>query len=295
MKKAILFLILLAQAASGYSQAYIPFPSSNAIWLVRHGNGEAWPDYYYYGLTNEDTTISGVTYHKLFRSVDTNFTSSEYYGGIREDLAAHKVYFYYGGSEKLLFDFSVNVADTVRSLNAVVHAVDSILIGSVYHRQIHFRMYNDTAAWHAGTWVEGIGNYPQGGIFGSLTAVPTCDCADVTLCFKQGGSWLYHNPLYSSIDCDNTPEDVGIISGKSGQPVIYPNPVNGSSRIVFNTNDGYFKMDIYNVTGRLIRSFTITNTMSEIKLNSSEYQPGSYYYHLYSHTSGAVSGKFVVK
>jgi hypothetical protein len=113
----LLFLIALACK----SQDYIPFPDSNASWKV------VWalpfPDFYsqhYNYLTDGDTSINNLEYIKLkkiqfniFCYKDTLFT--EYVGAYRNDIMASKVYFVPEGyqQEQLLYDFSLNVGDTV--------------------------------------------------------------------------------------------------------------------------------------------------------------------------------------
>ncbi len=255
MKKMFILAIFFCSFIASRAQNYIPMPDSNFTWMVRHGNGENWPTYYFYGITNEDTVLGGQTYHKVFRSSDTAFDNSEYFAGLRQDIATKRVYCYDHkiNGERILYDFSVHAGDTVRYITGgsidpfyvvqgIVYSFDSVLINGVYHRQIHFSMFgNANTAWPFGTWVEGVGNLALGGFYKSVTALATCDCADKIVCLKQNGAWIYHNPEYSSVDCDvptlSVPEDapkmkVSIAPNPAHNTITVHSPVTGQLTIL---------------------------------------------------------------
>jgi hypothetical protein len=303
MRNALLIILLLVSALTGSAQNYISFPDSNAIWLVRHGRGDTMPAFYYYGLTNEDTIINSTVYHKLLRSTDTVFSSNEYYAALRQDVLAKKVYSYAynASSEHLLYDFSVNIGDTVNNItgsstSAIVYSIDSILIAGTYHKQIHFMLYSASSVWPFGSWVEGVGNIALGGLLGAPTLQPTCDCADNLVCFKGNDAWQYHNIGYSFIDCSAPPLRIEKHEiPKVETCILYPNPVSGISYLHLNVGTRLIKLDIYNVNGELVMSNTLAEGIKDVILDRKDYVPGCYYYRLYDVQGNAVAGKFVVE
>jgi hypothetical protein len=269
MKKIITPAVFFCSFVGAYAQNYMPMPDSNFTWMVRHGNGEAWPTYYFYGMKNEDTVLAGQTYHKVFRSSDTAFDQSEYFAGLRQDVNTKRVYCYdhriHG--ERILYDFSVQIGDTVRYLTGssvdpfyavqgVVYSFDSVNINGVYHRQIHFSMFGSTSVWPFGTWVEGVGNLTLGGFYKSVTALATCDCADKIVCLKQNGTWIYHNPEYSMVDCDVPTLGIQEEAPKT-KLSLAPNPAN-SVITVRSPFTGNCQLTILNIYGAVVKKMNST-------------------------------------
>lgn len=295
MKKLITMVLLLIAAATIEARAYYAFPTSNTIWTQREGNGDSSPHYFCYALLNQDTTINFITYHKLFKSVDTVFTISECIGGLRED-SMERVYYYSFTTlqENKIYDFSVQPGDSIDfNLNAAtVDYIDSLNIGGNLHRRINFRALNGNA-WTAGSWIEGVGNSSLGGLLGPATAQPTCDCAANIICFRQNDDWAYHNAAYGATDCLVSMLGVAEVSDKSKVSVsIYPNPVTSTSRLHIDgrTNGGTLR--IYGITGMLIKSYTGTG---DILIDKAQYATGIYLYRLTGPSGETLSGKFEVE
>ena len=109
------------------AQDYHPFPMLNATWHISWGtstcdsNGLSATGYHYY--TDTDTLISSELYTKLKRlgvcptCCPTLGPSAYdgYMGGLRQDTLNKKVYIVPSdeSTEYLLFDFSMNVGDTL--------------------------------------------------------------------------------------------------------------------------------------------------------------------------------------
>lgn len=295
MRPIFTFLLLLVANFAAQAQAYIPFPTANAIWTERQGKGDTTPAYHCYGLKNEDTVIGSVTYHRIFRSDDAVFTSGECIGGLRED--SRKIYFYdfASGKERLAFDFSLNIGDTVKSYygpDGVVSYFDSVNIAGTYHRRTNF-MTHTGHPWPSGSWIEGIGNGSLGGMFGSAMAQPTCDCGSNIICFGKDGNWDYHNPAMSSLDCIPSAVKIDESFVRADYTPLHPNPVTGVSYIF--TAGQFERMDIIDMRGALIKSLPLTPGQEEIKIEKSNFASGIYYYRLYNNYAGRTTvGKFVI-
>jgi hypothetical protein len=294
MKRILALLLVLITVLKAHSQTYHPFPSSNAVWTERVGQGDSLPVYHCLGLTNKDTILNIVPYHLVFRSLDTIFTPNEVVGGLRED-GMKRVFFFdfTSHTERMLYDFGAQPGDTIYSSTPVtiVDYIDSISLGGAFHRRIHLKLLNGTQ-W-TGSWVEGMGNSSLGGLLNSVMLQPTCDCATNILCFKQNNVWVYHNPFYASTNCVNNALVVGKMPLQDVSINVYPNPVNGRGTIRVT---GLLKpaiFTIYKLTGSSLRTYSL-DYKSVIPIDNSQFAAGIYHYRLNT-VDGAVSGRFIVQ
>ena len=169
MKKYLLQSLFFFILISG-SKAYIPFPTQLAQWNCSYWEG--WynspsdmgteSDKFSY-VTDGDTIFNSVTYTKILLSdwhdtywilpvsgvyQNSYFTGPSYIGCYRNDSLNQRVLFLPRDSmnEKLLYDFSLNVGDTLRdwwhviqglytSVN-VVDSIDSVLIDGLYRKRL---------------------------------------------------------------------------------------------------------------------------------------------------------------
>ncbi|HEY3370416.1 MAG TPA: T9SS type A sorting domain-containing protein [Prolixibacteraceae bacterium] len=271
--KTYLLIILILVGFKLSAQTYHPFPTKNTIWTQMSPN----PNYFehdifhIYALKNNDTTINGKLYHKLYNSEDTTFTERELCGGIREE--NKKVYFYaltsltypreqtIPGTESLLYDFSLKVGDIITSdnfrlagPNLFVSNIDSILIGTEYRKSITF--YNLPYL----TWVEGIGSligiitmnglYPTSG--GSMNNL---------ICFRQNNEILYHNSEYD--DCFYKNDYNSINDNKLVKEItIEPNPVLATCKVSYSAS--YYRLEIVNLFGIVVHKYDVIGQTSTI-------------------------------
>lgn len=122
----VFFLALFSGITFSQTNIYHPFPNSDALWndSIRCGACS-------YKI-NGDTLVDGKIYHKLLAhklvyqvgiSQSCNpaplYFSSYYSGAIREDTLTRKVYYLRPSdtSDTLLYNFTLNVGDTVRTYN----------------------------------------------------------------------------------------------------------------------------------------------------------------------------------
>ena len=123
-----LILILICLAVSAQEYKYVSFPDSTAVWNEMFWS-DAPSDLRQYALFNEDTIVNGLVYHKIYTNVNLpNITieNSKRAGAIREDehkrvwainlktAPIHPDYLNENG-EIMLFDFSLQVGDTIRA------------------------------------------------------------------------------------------------------------------------------------------------------------------------------------
>lgn len=234
-------------------------------------------------------------YHSLYASTDTVFTASDRIGGLRED--AKRIYFYNNitASETLLFDFNLQPGDTVHqgTFNFIVRNIDSVNISGTYHKRFHFRTY-EGAAWAFGSWIEGIGNSDVGGLLESVLSQPTCDCGSNIICFKQEGTWLYHNSNYASLDCVPDALSIGDMEMRGITVTLSPNPVTGASILKITTDHMLTRFSIYNMTGALVYTQKISNG-NTVSIHKENYANGIYWYRVQDNKGHTTVGKFVVQ
>lgn len=304
MKKTVLFIIsCLAFNIIINAQHYCHFPDSNAIWTeVYYPPDGGVPESYCFGLLNKDTLINSIKYHKLYKSNDTIFQESEYYGGIREDTISKRFY-YYGRLDRYdfdwemcIYDFSINVGDTVQPDNTndflIVSTIDSILIGGSFRKQISF------IGFPRCKWIEGIGSIR--GLFDKSGALPTSSAWNDLVCFKQNRDWLFHNTgpfRYNFLDySDCFPVVTGIeeIQKHETNIQIFPNPVTDVSIIKLYENDyQYNRLEIFNAEGVKYSTYCLKGE-TEVEISKSSFTKGIYLYCLYGIDGFRMSGKFIV-
>ena len=274
MKKLFFFGVVLAVfSANAQTTVYHPFPDSNAVWNVNFWMG-CWG-----GVSNDnysitfsgDTIVGSQSYHKLVTPyVQSNSTgncgtvATGYKGAIRHDAINKKVYFIppATSAEQLLYDFTMQVGDTVRGYletytnpDEVVQAIDSVLIGNSYRKRwIINTCYNID-------FIEGIGS-----TYGLIQSSPGCvtDLPDLSItCFQQNGQALYPD---TNTNCGLI-TSVNTISKVAGEIKIFPNPSQGSFTICFEQSMNIKEWGITDMLGKAI--FRIqANNQTNIKINN---------------------------
>jgi hypothetical protein len=243
MKRLLLLALLFThQFTKGQTTIYHAFPDSNAIWNFNFGmycffNGTA--DDYYSITISGDTLINSQTYHKLTTPYIQSFSTGNcagvvttgYKGAIRQDTTNRKVFFIppSNNAEELLYDFTIQVGDTVRGYTEtqamppdIVQSIDSVLVGNTYRKR-----------WKINTGyginlIEGIGS-----TFGLIERSPgsVVDVGGyIITCFQQNGSIFYPDTI-TSCQLINSVYPIDIIST---QVAIFPNPSKGDFTIDFN-------------------------------------------------------------
>jgi hypothetical protein len=156
MKRLIyLILIFFASKVNAQTSVYHPFPEHEAVWnfnfrpycfIGSPGTND-------YSITfSGDTIINNKIYHKLITPYVYSSTiglcyniAAGYKGAIRQDTTLKKVFYCAPTTqiEKLLYDFNMQVGDTVKGfLNSInlptidtVINIDSVLVGNNYRKR----------------------------------------------------------------------------------------------------------------------------------------------------------------
>jgi len=278
MKKLLLISFSLSvMFTNAQTFIYHPFPDSNANWNFTFNQycsmGDGF-EYYSYCIAG-DTLIDNQIYQKLVSPfIDLYYIGSctqqhfpGYKGAFRQDIPNKKVYFIApsGSTEFLLYDFNMEVGDTVQGYTAAysgdtVISIDSVLVGNNYRKRWF------TNFWYDIYYIEGIGS-----TYGLLEGSPggIMDAPYYTLdCMAENEQTIYPDPgincqIITSIKPNDVPEELLIV---------YPNPVQDVLHID-NGPDSYIQL--FSVAGLLISESEITSGHSDLSLKG--IPPGIYY------------------
>ncbi len=287
-------LLLFAQ-----TNVYHPFPDSNAVWNEQYDYYDFYPapiciDNYSI-IISGDTMINGRLYHKLV----TPFVQHQYIpphlvgpqvltgyqGALREDTIDRKVYFVARNDslESVLYNFNLNVGDTILSRNfcaVTVSSIDSILIGSDYRKRwVSFGSVHGQVEF-----IEGIGS--------SKGLLSSWDCEGDGYsknldCFQQDGVTLW--PASSTSDCNliNAIEEP-LVPKKLYE--LSPNPFRINTKMV--TYAKFDLLEIFNSIGIRVRTQKVDS--SEIILEKGDLPTGIYFFTFVTSNNYMASGKFII-
>jgi len=276
------FLLYFAGATKINAQPYIPMPDSNACWRL---SDATILESFRVDSVKNDTNINTIDYIKLFYG-------SYYIGGYRNDMAGKKTFFIPNDStqEYLLYDFSLNMSDTVLvitrvyswppypiSYNIIKLIVDSIVnkaIGPRNHKRIYL---SNTNSNDYAIWTDGIGNC-YSGIIGSRPWNATklyCMSFNDTVYYKYNFN-LAQESNYFMGQCDTINEPLSINENLISSSInFFPSIVHTTITITsLDKNIFPLQISIYNSLGVFCKSFFVED---DRLLNISDLSQGVYF------------------
>jgi hypothetical protein len=208
-----------------------------------------------------DTTINFLSYKLVERTLDSSQVNWARYGFIRED-AGKRVYYKLtaDGPDMLLYALKLHIGDSVmaygvNTLNSMVFmdsamyhvtAIDSMLIGSNYRKQLHLSGDIGGTLMEAAQWIDSTGG--MGGMLHNWNLKVGEDGYSL-LCYEENGILQYHNPspfythCYVTTGMDNPLKKECIIS-------LSPNPANDKLVIQRKDNNSPGNIIIQDELGR---------------------------------------------
>jgi Secretion system C-terminal sorting domain len=298
MKATLFFaaIFLLSGFETIFSQEYHPM-LNNSSWLLYDWVSCCRPPEERVIEQGTDVVIGSYTYKKFvdpFPSHDSNFNiiSTVY---IREDVAERKVYKIVNGIDTLLYDFNLQVGDTIPQYGStfVVTEVENVNVNGGIRKKIKLNSIELFCGSRlTQIWVEGVGSnkhpfYPDYNIY--IVCSSGGGYNVFTKCSFQNGEHVYGNP-----DCA-TAVELGVNEEQlSNQKITFsPNPFTTEliiqSEIAFS--DSTFKM--YNAVGQLVREMNNQSGKS-IVLNRENLNSGLYFFQLFEKGKLVTSAKIMV-
>jgi hypothetical protein len=190
-----------------------------------------------------------------------------------------------------LYDFNLQVGDTLKGLLAYCNAVtstvlsiDSILIDNSYRTRINFDTL-DNCLWYS--WIEGVG---------ATTGLNSCFFGHFEMgtwmqCFSLNGNIGYTascNP--DTVPCGTLPVSIeDFLPGENGIHM-FPNPADEKLYIQCNQRDEQFSFVLFDILGNELSH----NQFSGIKfeMDISALPPGVYFMQINTETANVVVKKF---
>lgn len=216
------FLLLSFQANAQQSHR---FADSSAVWQITESQSSMFPPAIIWVSTKTysvvgDTVIGSLTYQIIQGGEGGSF--------VRQD--SGKVYYLdYHQQEELLYDFSLNVGDTINlymgwifPTSLRVDSVDTVSWGTP--RKRIFLSCNGCLSYRDEIWVEGIGNI-YSSIFVPFQREQIYDGPTFSVnCYSENGATAYPYPGFQHCYLDTTIylSDKNILEEEVS---IYPNPV----------------------------------------------------------------------
>ena len=206
-------------------------PSYKSQWCNRwnvlsHGYR---PDMPLYGANTmmyqleEDTTINQHTYIKLVYSYTNNSTTENWYSGALRFTEDKKVYIYYDNAEYLLYDFNVQVGDTLDVFagveyynfhNIYPHIVTNVVTLDDGRLQVYLDAivrdeYLNQEEKFPKTWIEGVGSI-DGIVHNNAILGVGGNGKSLLLCAYHNNECRYttENPEYTPLGCVYNEGDV---------------------------------------------------------------------------------------
>jgi hypothetical protein len=215
-------------AMGAAAQTYHPLVDSGKTWSTVH--------HYYPGTTpfsdyvkfQGDTLINGLTYKKVWKSMDESQAAWAANGFIREAGGGQVFYMTWAGGSpnNLIYDFGAAAGDTVFLFDDPMGAyfvVDSVGTATLLTGELRKRL--NLSCFMAGggplgqeTWIEGMGSLY--GVLQSGSCILIGDNPQL-LCFREQDTLKYFNPGYSTCFVVTGTEE----SRSGPAPVeVFPNP-----------------------------------------------------------------------
>ena len=257
MKKIILFtaILLVAITQTTFSQEYHPL-LNNSSWIIYdwvsccRGPEER--------IIQEGTDVVIGSY--TYKQFNDPFPSYIYYNSdwnfqplvnLREEVTERKVYKLVNGVDVLLYDFSLEMGDTIFENTFIVSAVDYVDVDGGTRKRIKLQsiqLYCGVPLFLV--WIEGVGSdkhpfYPDYNIYIGCSSGGGYNI--YTKCSFQNGEHIYGNSDCSSLLNTNTSIEIATKIDFS------PNPF--TTELTIQSEKGFHDstLKLYNSVGQLVR------------------------------------------
>ena len=281
MKSNLLFtaIILLMFTENTFSQEYHPL-LNNSSWLIYDWVSCCRPSRERVIEEGTDEVIGSVTYKKYSYPSFEDEAPNTIINYLREDIIEKKVYKLESNSEVLIYDFSLELGDTIFQYgnNFVVTDVQYINVEGGTRKKIILQSIEIYCFSHLSlTWIEGVGS-PRHPFYPDYNMYIDCSAGGgyniVTKCSFQNGEHIYGNP-----DCAtflNINQQNQIASNINFSPNPFTATLNINSEIGFQD----VTLKIFNSIGQLVRE---NNNLKgqNIKFDRENLQSGLYLIQLF--------------
>ena len=275
MKKLAVLLAILAICSELFSQNYFKFPRSGAIWNYKIVGSLCYPyEWPVIDSLGQEITIGSNKYVEVYKAALGN---SGVIGAIREDTLQKKVYFHNFIDEIVLYDFNLEVGDTIfyttnlyYTLNyyKVVDAVDSTLVGEQF-RKTWFLTNSDLGL--ADVWIEGIGSVYRYGLLYPNDPDILLDASNPYFgCFAHNAiTYTDSNNCSLNCPCTHWLIEIEEFDEKNNGFRVFPNPAQDALTFeYFGAKSEYDYLELFSNNAKLIYQQKIKSGVTEIDLKT---------------------------
>ncbi len=253
MKRLLIIFFGIIISGFIYSQNYFPMVQENNEWselIVAVPYPNPWDTTFWTNIykLSGDTMLSGQLYNKMYWADDEFPLNWTFWGGIREE---NEKVWHIGINpypERLIYDFSLSVGDTIW-----LNEYDPMIVDSIEYKPINNENRKHIFFSYPGyssiteIWIEGIGSNRGFMQSGSATYIGG---RSWFLCKKENGEIIYMNPNFTS--CFLTTE---IVERSNTLIQINPNPALDKIRISKNDKIQIKSVFLMDLQGNRIREF----------------------------------------
>lgn len=304
MKTLSLFIFFLICFVHVDGQEYIPFPTANAEWIIRHtnaGNGGTPSTSYYSYAVQGDTLVNDTLYHRVLFNTTYSPNLNAIIGGFREEnkrvyfrslgnLGLTNVCVNWGDVEYLIYDFNIDeVGDSLYLPTQgemslfVAQSIDSIWINNSYRTRWTFMPYSGMCQPFWYTYIEGVGSdrHP----FGHIVWM-TQEISDLISCMTIDGQFEYS--AFSSPPLCDLADFVGVDEPEGVLPDCY---MHGTT-LVFDPSHDWIgtRVQLFSINGQCISEWT----QPQLSFDLSQWPAGLYMVRMQA-PDGSVATRKVVR
>lgn len=221
--------------------------------------------------------------------------SNLYVGLVREE--DKRVYYVgrniigdYSDTEILLYDFNLNVGDTINYSwgSFKIARIDTVQSFGTWRRMFHFVYTDDPESEVLDYWLEGIGTAIFQGIIDPLTEMPEC-CNTGIPCVIHGIDILYKENIEVDCPCSSLSSQPGIED--AGRISFF---VRDRQLCIYAPDQVYTTLKIYTSDGKLVKSVNLREQTDEITSSLDGLPLGSYLF-IVGSSDSQQSGQFIVQ
>jgi hypothetical protein len=284
MKTKLLFTLLLLTlfVKNSHAQAYIPMLDSS--WIIRTSSwGGSYDRIINPGI---DVVIGSYTYKKFIDPM----TNAEVL--LREDISTKKVYRRIGSNDQILYDFSLQLSNSITLSNGSTYTVTAITTVNVIggtRRRISL-----SNGFFSETWIEGVGNrtHPLKPSF----EMPS-DPSVTVYCSEQNGVNVYN---FGIANGQTTPSDCSLLLGleeiefADSKINFLPNPFTDKLTISSEINYENSTLKLFNSIGQLVKEMNNLNGQTII-IERGNLKSGIYFAQIIQNNEVLIVNKIIIK
>jgi len=273
------------------AQTYCHIIDTNRIWITQITGAFVAESSFNTFFLDGDTIINNKSYKKVYNhSVNSADTISMpdttlvvnpedtiiYSAAVREDTSNMKVYSVFTNDtiEKLMYDFSLNIGDSVILYNnahnenlGIVQEIDYIKVDNICRKRLQLK---SSACFDF--WIEGLGS-TNGLLYPSICFVDFGPFFSLHYIIENNDTIFNYSNNIVTCDTNSIKENINIIKNKV---FIYPNPFSDYTIIKLNKIEkNNFLLTITDITGKIIKIIDISSK-EKFQLNGKDFDNGIY-------------------